>query len=141
MPRHFQSGVPGGILDAVFTDAEFIHSGNAVEAEFVGRMISDSTGLAIFPKVFIEFVGGDGKLGISAAVQNVFLLAVDLPQFFNHFHVVSKAIGLDTEDYSLGYIAGWSSGKDIKELKVCVGRNGRKTSSRDILKRRTEGSA
>ncbi len=28
-----------------------------------------------------------------------------------------KALGLNTEDYSFGYIAGWSSGKDIKELK------------------------
>ncbi len=28
-----------------------------------------------------------------------------------------KAIGLDTGEYSFGYIAGWSSGKDHKELK------------------------
>ena len=28
-----------------------------------------------------------------------------------------KALGLNTEDYSFGYIAGWSSGKDMKELK------------------------
>ena len=43
MPCHFQSGVSGGILDAVLADAELIHSGNAVEAEFMGRMIGDLT--------------------------------------------------------------------------------------------------
>ena len=32
-------------------------------------------------------------------------------------YVVSKAIGLDTEDYSFGYVAGWSSNRDLKELK------------------------
>ena len=37
MPGHFQSGMAGGILDAVLADAELIHSGNAVEAKFMGR--------------------------------------------------------------------------------------------------------
>lgn len=31
--------------------------------------------------------------------------------------VVCQSLGLDTSDYSFGYIAGWSSGKDTKELK------------------------
>ena len=31
-----------------------------------------------------------------------------------------KAIGLDTSEYSFGYIAGWSSGKDQKELKASL---------------------
>ena len=35
-------------------------------------------------------------------------------------YVVSKAIGLDTADYSFGYIAGWSSGKEAKELKASL---------------------
>ena len=35
---------------------------------------------------------------------------------------VCKRYGLDTEDYSFGYIAGWSSGKDIKELKASLER-------------------
>ena len=43
MSGHFQSGVSGGILDAVLADAELIHSGNAVEAEFMGRIIGDLT--------------------------------------------------------------------------------------------------
>lgn len=30
---------------------------------------------------------------------------------------VCSALGIDTSDYSFGYIAGWSRGKDIKELK------------------------
>lgn len=30
---------------------------------------------------------------------------------------VCSAIGIDTSDYSFGYIAGWSKGKEIKELK------------------------
>lgn len=32
-------------------------------------------------------------------------------------YVVNKYIGLDTEDYSFGYIAGWSTGRDSKTLK------------------------
>lgn len=31
--------------------------------------------------------------------------------------VVSSHFGIDTSDYSFGYIAGWSSGKELKELK------------------------
>ena len=31
-----------------------------------------------------------------------------------------KALGLDTADYSFGYIAGWSSGRDMKELKASM---------------------
>lgn len=30
---------------------------------------------------------------------------------------VCQYYGLDTSDYSFGYVAGWSSGKDLKELK------------------------
>ena len=32
-------------------------------------------------------------------------------------YCVCAAFGLDTSDYSFGYIAGWSSGKETKELK------------------------
>ena len=32
-------------------------------------------------------------------------------------YTVCKHFGIDTSDYSFGYIAGWSSGKDMKELK------------------------
>lgn len=32
-------------------------------------------------------------------------------------YCVCSALGLDTSDYSFGYIAGYSSGKDMKELK------------------------
>ena len=32
-------------------------------------------------------------------------------------YVVNQYLGLDTSDYSFGYVAGWSSGKDTKELK------------------------
>ncbi len=35
-------------------------------------------------------------------------------------YVVCKAIGLDVEDYSFGYVAGWSSGKEVKELKASL---------------------
>lgn len=35
---------------------------------------------------------------------------------------VCKRYGLDTEDYSFGYIAGWSSGKETKELKASLER-------------------
>lgn len=34
--------------------------------------------------------------------------------------VVSQYYGIDTADYSFGYIAGWSSGKDLKELKASM---------------------
>ena len=32
-------------------------------------------------------------------------------------YVVCQYFGMDVSDYSFGYIAGWSTGKDIKELK------------------------
>ena len=32
-------------------------------------------------------------------------------------YTVCQHFGVDTSDYSFGYIAGWSSGKDLKELK------------------------
>ena len=32
-------------------------------------------------------------------------------------YTVCQRFGIDTSDYSFGYIAGWSSGKDMKELK------------------------
>ena len=32
-------------------------------------------------------------------------------------YCVLSAFGFDTSDYSFPYIAGWSSGKDMKELK------------------------
>lgn len=31
-------------------------------------------------------------------------------------YVVCNALGLDTSDYSFGYVAGWSTGQDVKEL-------------------------
>ena len=35
-------------------------------------------------------------------------------------YVVCQHFGIDTSDYSFGYIAGWSSGKETKELKVSM---------------------
>ena len=35
---------------------------------------------------------------------------------------VCKKYGLDTDDYSFGYIAGWSSDKDVKELRSSLER-------------------
>ena len=35
-------------------------------------------------------------------------------------YTVCQHFGIDTSDYSFGYIAGWSSGKDMKELKSSV---------------------
>ena len=32
-------------------------------------------------------------------------------------YTVCQHYGLDTSDYSFGYIAGWSSGKELAELK------------------------
>ncbi len=32
-------------------------------------------------------------------------------------YVVCRAFGLNSSDYSFGYIAGWSSGRNVKELK------------------------
>ena len=32
-------------------------------------------------------------------------------------YTVCQHFGIDTSDYSFGYIVGWSSGKDMKELK------------------------
>ena len=35
-------------------------------------------------------------------------------------YAVCQHYGLDTSDYSFGYVAGWSSGKDMKELKASL---------------------
>ena len=35
-------------------------------------------------------------------------------------YAVCQHYGLDTSDYSFGYVAGWSSSKDLKELKVSL---------------------
>ena len=32
-------------------------------------------------------------------------------------YTVCQHYGLDTSDYSFGYVAGWSSGKELSELK------------------------
>ena len=34
--------------------------------------------------------------------------------------VVANFYSLDTSDYSFGYVASWSSGKDLKELKASL---------------------
>ena len=36
-------------------------------------------------------------------------------------YTVCQHFGIDTSDYSFGYIAGWGSGKDMKELKSSLG--------------------
>ncbi len=46
-------------------------------------------------------------------------------------YVVCQHFGIDTSDYSFGYIAGWSSDKDIKELKSSM-ETIRKTASKMI---------
>lgn len=35
-------------------------------------------------------------------------------------YTVCSVLGLDTSDYSFGYIAGWSSGKELKELSASM---------------------
>ena len=35
-------------------------------------------------------------------------------------YIVSEYYGLSTEAYSFGYVAGWSTGKDLKELKASL---------------------
>ena len=35
-------------------------------------------------------------------------------------YTVCSMLGLDTSDYSFGYVAGWSTGKDIKELNASM---------------------
>ena len=37
-------------------------------------------------------------------------------------YVVCEHFGIDTSDYSFGYIAGWSSGKELEELKSSLSR-------------------
>lgn len=36
-------------------------------------------------------------------------------------YVVCKHYGIDTSDYSFGYVAGWSEGKELVELKTSLG--------------------
>ena len=35
-------------------------------------------------------------------------------------YVVCRALGLDTSDYSFGYVAGWSADKELKALKASL---------------------
>jgi hypothetical protein len=35
-------------------------------------------------------------------------------------YVVSQSFGIDTSEYSFGYIAAWSSGREMKELKMSL---------------------
>ena len=35
-------------------------------------------------------------------------------------YTVCQHFGLDTSDYSFGYVAGWSSGKEMTELKASL---------------------
>lgn len=35
-------------------------------------------------------------------------------------YVVCSSLGLDTSDYSFGYVAGWSGGKEVKELTASM---------------------
>lgn len=35
-------------------------------------------------------------------------------------YVVSSWLGLDTSDYSFGYVASWSSGRDVSELRASL---------------------
>ena len=52
-------------------------------------------------------------------------------------YTVCQHFGLDTSDYSFGYVAGWSSGKEMTELKEPV----RAISSSATLSRRMIGSS
>ena len=45
------------------------------------------------------------------------MIVVMLPCFLVAMYAVCQHYGLDTSDYSFGYIAGWSSGKELAELK------------------------
>ena len=38
-------------------------------------------------------------------------------------YVVCNHFGLDTSDYSFSYIASWSSGKEMSELRSSIGYN------------------
>lgn len=35
-------------------------------------------------------------------------------------YIVANYLGIDTSEYSFGYVAGWSTGKDVKELKASL---------------------
>lgn len=44
-------------------------------------------------------------------------------------YTVCNALGLDTSDYSFGYVAGWSKGKEVKEL----------TASMEVIRKTAKG--
>ena len=47
-----------------------------------------------------------------------------VPVSYTHLDVYKRQVcqhfGLDTSDYSFGYVAGWSSGKEMTELKASL---------------------
>lgn len=56
-----------------------------------------------------SFVEGIGDIAMNSKTKEV--------QAESIAYAVCQYFGIDTSDYSFGYIAGWSSGKDKKELK------------------------
>ena len=35
-------------------------------------------------------------------------------------YIVSEHLGIDSSQYSFGYVVGWSEGRDLPELKACL---------------------
>lgn len=48
--------------------------------------------------------------------RNSLLILLQCP----HAYVVCQYYGIDTSDYSLAYVAGWSRDKDLSELKASL---------------------
>lgn len=48
-------------------------------------------------------------------------------------YTVCRALGLDVSDYSFSYVAGWSTGKDVKELTASL--NIIRNTAKDILEK------
>ena len=57
-----------------------------------------------------------GKMGIKLQMSTLTFEAESIA------YTICQHYGLDSSDYSFSYVAGWSSGKEVKELKASLER-------------------
>ena len=70
------------------------------------------TAEALMRARYASYVTGDVGFLKTSATKEVQAEAVA--------YTVNQYLGLDTSEYSFGYIAGWSRGKEIEELKASL---------------------
>jgi len=97
-------------FDEISTDARGYFSPASQEIVIQRGMSEDQTIKTCFHEIAHALLGHGGK-------DDSFNRREREVQAESVAFCVCRAFGINTDDYSFGYIAGWSSGRDIKELK------------------------